>query len=148
MAQQDGFYPPFPAVQGLALLIKGEELFSLPKQQRQAFFLLPLCCRIVLNITLNAGGASVASHGATPPQPHGHAAWRASSASAAFSAQNASESEYRHGRPCRGKNTSLAQRHQFYSATGPLLRCAFNLPNRRRGGEQARNPRRFAEHPS
>ncbi len=74
------------------------------------------CCR---NISLTAGGASVASHGgrsegraafplagssrltgiesnATTPPPHGNAAWReARSASAAFSAQNASESEYR-----------------------------------------------------
>ena len=31
--------------------------------------------RIVLKIPLTAGGANAASHEATPPPPHGHAAW-------------------------------------------------------------------------
>ena len=33
-----------------------------------------LCCRIVLNIPLTAGGTRVSAYGVTPPPPHGNAA--------------------------------------------------------------------------
>ena len=76
--------------------------------------------RIVLNMTLTAGGASVASHGAMLP-----AAWScgmegARSASAAFSARNASGSEYRQSRSSvirRSRKQCLAEREPLGGAT-------------------------------
>ena len=94
--------------------------------------------RIVLNMTLTAGGASVASHGAMLP-----AAWScgmegARSASAAFSARSASGSGYRQRRSSvirRSRKKGFAERSRVKrsvtkaQASRPWVHAAFAATN-------------------